>query len=285
MIARHRAYKDPAQLRGTAGAGRRRRQHRLRHRGRGGPAGRRAAGTRPAAVTGTRPSTCYGRPADQVNDAGAGAAAAAAAAAVAVHAHAAATVGDLTRFGLPAPDHQLYETHPIVNSQLLVLRRARRDHPGAGRGAVRPRRGRADRRHGASSRTWSSSPPATCRGSSSSRRSCSISTPRAGRDCFCTRSRARHPTLAVAGLLQPDSGVFSLVHWQTVAIARWLRLRDAAPGHGRGAVARSMRPSAGAVGSTGPRSSTPPGTGSRSATSTTCGRSERTLRRTGGERA
>jgi hypothetical protein len=39
----------------------------------------------------------------------------------------------------------------------------------------------------------------------------------------------RHPTLAIAGLLQPDSGMFTLVHWQTVAIARWLRLREAAP--------------------------------------------------------
>ena len=39
----------------------------------------------------------------------------------------------------------------------------------------------------------------------------------------------RHPTLAVAGLLQPDSGLFPLVHWQAVAFARWLRLRAAAP--------------------------------------------------------
>ncbi|UZD97720.1 NAD(P)/FAD-dependent oxidoreductase [Pseudomonas corrugata] len=28
-------------------------------------------------------------------------------------------VGDLTRWGLPKPDHRLFETHPIVNSQLL----------------------------------------------------------------------------------------------------------------------------------------------------------------------
>ncbi len=27
--------------------------------------------------------------------------------------------GDLTRYGLPKPDHQLFESHPIVNSQLL----------------------------------------------------------------------------------------------------------------------------------------------------------------------
>jgi hypothetical protein len=32
-------------------------------------------------------------------------------------------------------------------------------------------------------------------------------------------------TLAVIGLVQPDSGVFPLAHWQSVAVAQWLRLR------------------------------------------------------------
>jgi hypothetical protein len=39
-----------------------------------------------------------------------------------------------------------------------------------------------------------------------------------------------HPTLAIAGLVQPDSGIFTIVHWQTVLMAKWLRLLDAAPG-------------------------------------------------------
>ena len=30
-----------------------------------------------------------------------------------------AVVGDLTRFGLPAPDHKAFESHPIMNSQIL----------------------------------------------------------------------------------------------------------------------------------------------------------------------
>ena len=38
-----------------------------------------------------------------------------------------------------------------------------------------------------------------------------------------------HPTLAVAGLIQPDSAIFTIVHWQTVLLARWLRLLDAGP--------------------------------------------------------
>lgn len=38
-----------------------------------------------------------------------------------------------------------------------------------------------------------------------------------------------HPTLAVVGLVQPDSGLFPVAHWQSVAVARWLRLRARDP--------------------------------------------------------
>jgi hypothetical protein len=38
-----------------------------------------------------------------------------------------------------------------------------------------------------------------------------------------------YPTLGVIGLLQPDSGVFSLMHWQSVTLASWLRLRESSP--------------------------------------------------------
>ncbi|HWS33479.1 MAG TPA: monooxygenase, partial [Actinoplanes sp.] len=39
----------------------------------------------------------------------------------------------------------------------------------------------------------------------------------------------QHPTLAVIGLVQPDSGLFPIAHWQSVAVARWLRLRARDP--------------------------------------------------------
>ena len=45
----------------------------------------------------------------------------------------------------------------------------------------------------------------------------------------------------MAGLLQPDSGLFALVHWQAVAIAELLRSRPAAA---RAFLARA-RPAAG----------------------------------------
>jgi hypothetical protein len=38
-----------------------------------------------------------------------------------------------------------------------------------------------------------------------------------------------HPTLAFAGLVQPDSGIFTIVHWQAVLIASWLRAVEATP--------------------------------------------------------
>jgi hypothetical protein len=37
----------------------------------------------------------------------------------------------------------------------------------------------------------------------------------------------QYPTLFVVGLVQPDGGLFPIVHWQSVVIATWLRLREA----------------------------------------------------------
>ena len=41
------------------------------------------------------------------------------------------TVGDLTRYGLPRPDHRVMESHPIMNTQVL-------HHLGHGDLAYRP---------------------------------------------------------------------------------------------------------------------------------------------------
>jgi thioredoxin reductase len=138
------------------------------------------------------------------------------------------TVGDLTRFGLPKPDHKVYETHPIANSQLVYY---------VGHGAVTPvpdvarfHRGSVELVDGRSvepdlvvlatgylPRFEFLAPEA-------------LDVDSAGRPRLHLHLFARrHPTLAVVGLLQPDSGVFTLVHWQTVAVARWLQLRETAP--------------------------------------------------------
>src|SRR5688572_19748360 len=139
------------------------------------------------------------------------------------------TVGDLTRFGLPEPDHKLYETHPIANSQLVYY---------LGHGAITPvpdvkrfLRNSVELSNGQEiepdlvvlatgySPVFEFIDPAL------------LNTDPQGKPRLAMHAFAkRHPTLAVAGLLQPDSGLFPLVHWQTVAFAKLLKLREAAPG-------------------------------------------------------
>ena len=180
------------------------------------PSRRRAAGTRPAAATGTRRSTSSAARPTRSTTRVLALRLPLRAAAVAVPPHAAATVGDLTRFGLPEPDHKVYETHPIANSQLVYY---------LGHGAItpvpdvarfHPRRGRAHRRPGGR--------PGP--GRPRHRLPAALRVPRPGA-ARCRRRTGRPrlylhafppaiPTLAVAGLLQPDSGMFTLVHWQTV---------------------------------------------------------------------
>ncbi|RKR87265.1 flavin-binding monooxygenase-like protein [Micromonospora pisi] len=154
------------------------------------------------------------------------------------------TVGDLTRFGLPAPDHKIYETHPIANSQLVYY---------VGHGGISPvpdvARFRGNTVELTDGRTidpelvvlatgylpkFEFLDPSLLGGDPAGRPS-----------LYLNAFPRRHPTLAVAGLLQADSGIFPLVHWQTVAIARRLRLQEAAPDR---AAAFSARVDAGAGG-------------------------------------
>ncbi|MFI6757866.1 flavin-containing monooxygenase [Micromonospora sp. NPDC050417] len=154
------------------------------------------------------------------------------------------TVGDLTRFGLRAPDHKIYETHPIANSQLVYY---------VGHGGISPvpdvARFRGNTVELADGQTidpdlvvlatgylpkFEFLDPALLGGDPAGRPS-----------LYLNAFPRRHPTLAVAGLLQADSGIFPLVHWQTVAIARRLRLQETAPDR---AGAFSARVDAGAGG-------------------------------------
>ena len=82
------AYKDASAAARPQGAGGRRRQHRLRHRGRGGAAASQMLALDPARLLVRARSTLFGRPADQVNDLMLAAAAAAGRAPVAGPPHA-----------------------------------------------------------------------------------------------------------------------------------------------------------------------------------------------------
>ena len=138
------------------------------------------------------------------------------------------TVGDPTRFGLPAPDHRPYESHPVVNSELVhylghgritpVPDVARFDGP-----AVELTDGRRIEPDlvvtatGYAPRFEFLAPEV-------------LDADADGRpDLHLHAFARRHPTLAVIGLVQADAGLFPLAHWQSVAVARWLRLRVADP--------------------------------------------------------
>jgi cation diffusion facilitator CzcD-associated flavoprotein CzcO len=138
------------------------------------------------------------------------------------------TVGDLTRFGLRRPDHRVYETHPIVNSQLVY-------YIGHGGVAPVPDVARFDRASVELTDGASIEPDLVVMATGYLPRFEFLAPDLLGVDAqgrphlYLHAFARRHPTLFVAGLLQPDSGVLSLVHWQTVAVARWLRLRESAP--------------------------------------------------------
>jgi cation diffusion facilitator CzcD-associated flavoprotein CzcO len=132
-------------------------------------------------------------------------------------------VGRYERLGLPTPDHRFLETHPIVNQQLLYY---------VGHGAITPKPD-IDRFEGRE--------VVFTDGSRVEADLVVFATGYRIRFPFLDRSaldwqdgrpvlyrNVFHPgrdDLFVAGLIQPDSGQFCLVHWQTVAIARFLELR------------------------------------------------------------
>jgi thioredoxin reductase len=132
-------------------------------------------------------------------------------------------VGRYERLGLPTPDHRFLETHPIVNQQLLYY---------VGHGAIRPKPDieRFEGREVAF--TDGSRVEADLVVFATGYR---IRFPFLDRDALIWQDdrpvlyrNVFHPDrddLFVAGLIQPDSGQFCLVHWQTVAIARFLELR------------------------------------------------------------
>lgn len=138
------------------------------------------------------------------------------------------TTGDLSRFGLPEPDHQPYESHPIVNSQLPYY---------LGHGKITPVPDVTEFDGGsvvlADGRRIEPDLVITATGYRPRFEFLApelLDSDEAGRPDLHLHTFARkNPTLAVIGLIQPDSGVFPLVHWQSVATARWLRLRLSDP--------------------------------------------------------
>jgi hypothetical protein len=174
------------------------------------------------------PKYAYGRPADQVNDLVLSLGLPLWLRQWLFHRTMRRTVGDLTRFGLPKPDHKIYETHPIANSQLVYY---------LGHGSITPVPEVA---------RFSGNTVEFVDGRVAEPELVILATGYLPRfeflapDVLNVDSEGRprlylhtfppaYPTLAVIGLLQPDSGVFNLMHWQSVTLASWLRLREQAP--------------------------------------------------------
>ncbi|MBS0209598.1 MAG: NAD(P)-binding domain-containing protein [Planctomycetes bacterium] len=134
------------------------------------------------------------------------------------------SVGRPESYGLPRPDHELYETHPIVNSQLPYF---------AGHGRIRVRPDLAE---------WCGNEVRFADGSQTPfdvvvcATGFKISFPFIDRRWLnCRDERPElylnifHPefdTLCVAGLLQPDSGQWGLVDYQAQLIARFFASLD-----------------------------------------------------------
>ncbi|GHJ45021.1 flavin-binding monooxygenase [Catellatospora sp. TT07R-123] len=174
------------------------------------------------------PKFTLGRPTDQVNDLMLFLRLPLKARQFIAHRTLKSTVGDLTRFGLPRPDHKIYETHTIVNSQLIY-------HLGHGTITPVPDIARFHRSDVELKGGEVIEPDLVVLATGYETRFDFLDPALLGIDATGRPKLALHafprrqPTLAVAGLLQPDSGLLPLVHWQMVLFARMLRLREAAP--------------------------------------------------------
>jgi cation diffusion facilitator CzcD-associated flavoprotein CzcO len=136
-------------------------------------------------------------------------------------------VGKPERYGFPRPDHKLFETHPIINSQLLY-------YVGHGRITMKPDVaelcGDSVRFVDGSVEAIDTIVYAT---------GFKISFPfidqkhlnwRDGRpDLYLNVFHPEHDTLCVAGLIQPDSGQWGLVDCQAQLIARFFHALDRDP--------------------------------------------------------
>jgi hypothetical protein len=132
-------------------------------------------------------------------------------------------VGDLTRLGLPAPDHRPYDIHPVVNSRLV-------DEVRHGRVVPVPDVTRFDGRSVQLADGRRIEPDLVIMATGFLPRFDFLApglldSDESGRpDLHLHAFARRHPTLSVVGLPQAEAGLFPLAHWQSVAVARWLRL-------------------------------------------------------------
>ena len=137
------------------------------------------------------------------------------------------TVGDFEKFGLRKPDHEFFETHPIVNQQLVYY---------VGHGDIQPKPD-IDRFDGSTVHFEDGTSAEIdvvvfCTGYlahfpflDDSYLNPEGDHPVLARQIFTPAT----PTLAVSGLIQPDSGQWTIAHWQGMLIATYAALRAQDP--------------------------------------------------------
>jgi cation diffusion facilitator CzcD-associated flavoprotein CzcO len=137
------------------------------------------------------------------------------------------TVGDFEKFGLRKPDHEFFETHPIVNQQLVYY---------VGHGDIQPKPD-IDRFDGSTVYFEDGTSAEIdvivfCTGYlahfpflDDTYLNPEGDHPVLARQIFTPAT----PTLAVSGLIQPDSGQWTIAHWQGMLIATYAALRAQDP--------------------------------------------------------
>ena len=146
-------------------------------------------------------------------------------------------VGDLARFGLKRPDHKFFETHPIINQQLVYY---------VGQGDIAPVDDIA--RFDADGAVFTDGSRADvdvvvlCTGYL-------VSFPFLDPDwlnwqddhprLFLQMFTPSFDNLVVSGLIQPDSGQWTLAHWQGVLLARVAEALRTEPARARGLLSRA----------------------------------------------
>lgn len=134
-----------------------------------------------------------------------------------------ATVGDLETFGLRKPDHDFFETHPIVNQQLVyyvghgdITPKPDVDHFDES-GAVFIDGSRADVDVVVFATGYLAAFPFLA---DPEYLAATDGRPRLG----IQMASPRYRNLWVSGLIQPDSGQWAIAHWQGMSIASFLAL-------------------------------------------------------------
>jgi len=135
-------------------------------------------------------------------------------------------VGDLTRLGLPAPDHRLFQTHPVLNSQIL---HALAHGDVAVRADVREYRG--ERVVFADGREEAIDVVILATGY---RRKLALLDDDVQREgdvtaLYLNLAHRQHPNLFVIGFFETDGGAYPLIDLQAELVAKLLRARRQAP--------------------------------------------------------